>query len=373
MHHREINRLQCIGKSPRNPLKVSGQLEILGPEGGIIVEQFGNKSRMNLTDQVTCLAKEQANGKLQVLKDGEVVPVVPIETISRPGSFGIRQSSAGRRSTTPTKQIILSAPKICPKRNGEYTGLSAADSQPLMVDVNIKPKHCPPDITVVLDSEKQRTASEKISFHPLEMCLGTKNQHFELEAHVVFDSEKQRTASEKISFHPLEMCSGTKNQHFELDAHEKNDTGSVKASVYGCGVLQNSHECLDSKAEEGGEHSDYDEDSEDEGNKAPIELLGEFLQSVMDKNYTLASKLCQMILIYEPDNPEARQFIPLIEEKLLIEQAEEQSDEEEGTDDSDEDSTDESSDLSESEDHSSGESGSSSSSEEDEGFNKESL
>ncbi|KAG2459237.1 DCE1 decarboxylase, partial [Polypterus senegalus] len=59
-------------------------------------------------------------------------------------------------------------------------------------------------------------------------------------------------------------------------------------------------------------------DSEDEDRKAPIELLGEFLHAVMNENYTLANKLCQMILIYEADNPEAKQFIPLIEAKLLI-------------------------------------------------------
>ncbi|XP_051563230.1 glutamate-rich protein 2-like isoform X2 [Myxocyprinus asiaticus] len=57
----------------------------------------------------------------------------------------------------------------------------------------------------------------------------------------------------------------------------------------------------------------------------PLELFAEFLQAVMTKNYQLAKKLCQMILIYEPQNSEAKNFLPLIEEKLLIE-AEEESD-----------------------------------------------
>ncbi|XP_023661831.1 glutamate-rich protein 2 isoform X2 [Paramormyrops kingsleyae] len=53
--------------------------------------------------------------------------------------------------------------------------------------------------------------------------------------------------------------------------------------------------------------------------RAPLLLFAEFLKSVMERKYSLARKLCQMILIYEPENPEAKQFIPLIEAKLLME------------------------------------------------------
>uniref|UniRef100_A0A8C1ZIR0 Sp5 transcription factor n=2 Tax=Cyprinus carpio TaxID=7962 RepID=A0A8C1ZIR0_CYPCA len=63
--------------------------------------------------------------------------------------------------------------------------------------------------------------------------------------------------------------------------------------------------------------------SEEDGNESaeghvPLELFAEFLQAIMTKNYQLAKKLCQMILIYEPQNSEAKSFLPLIEEKLLI-------------------------------------------------------
>ncbi|XP_026552519.1 glutamate-rich protein 2 [Pseudonaja textilis] len=66
---------------------------------------------------------------------------------------------------------------------------------------------------------------------------------------------------------------------------------------------------------------------------APLQLMGEFLKAVMGRKYTLAKKLCQMILIYEPSNPEAKQFLPLIEKKMLLEsqsadQEEEEADEE---------------------------------------------
>ncbi|XP_076871327.1 glutamate-rich protein 2 isoform X2 [Brachyhypopomus gauderio] len=64
-----------------------------------------------------------------------------------------------------------------------------------------------------------------------------------------------------------------------------------------------------------------DEDWRGNEGRAPIELLAEFLKAVMDRNYTLAKKLCQMILIYEPEKPEAKHFLPLIEEKLATEEA----------------------------------------------------
>ncbi|KAJ8011680.1 hypothetical protein DPEC_G00060760 [Dallia pectoralis] len=67
-------------------------------------------------------------------------------------------------------------------------------------------------------------------------------------------------------------------------------------------------------------NEDVDADDDEEQCRAPLELMAEFLKSVMEKDFVLAKKLCQMILIYEPENPEARQFILLIQEKLQREQ-----------------------------------------------------
>ncbi|XP_005742053.1 glutamate-rich protein 2 isoform X2 [Pundamilia nyererei] len=67
--------------------------------------------------------------------------------------------------------------------------------------------------------------------------------------------------------------------------------------------------------------------------KAPVELLMKFLGALKDKYFQLAVKLCHMILIYEPDNPEASEFLPLIQKKLLEEQHAEKSNEEESDDD----------------------------------------
>ncbi|XP_016339380.1 LOW QUALITY PROTEIN: glutamate-rich protein 2-like [Sinocyclocheilus anshuiensis] len=85
----------------------------------------------------------------------------------------------------------------------------------------------------------------------------------------------------------------------------------------------------------------HEAQSEEDGNESaeghvPLELFAEFLQAVMTRNYQLAKKLCQMILIYEPEpqNSEAKSFLPLIEEKLLIE-ADEESDDDDESDESD--------------------------------------
>ncbi|XP_068936781.1 glutamate-rich protein 2 isoform X2 [Petaurus breviceps papuanus] len=85
---------------------------------------------------------------------------------------------------------------------------------------------------------------------------------------------------------------------------------------------------------------------------APLELMTEFLTAVMSRNYNVAKKLCQLILIYEPENPEAKQFSSLIEEKLRMEKSqageeeeeeEEEGEEEEESDDNSDDSEEDSS------------------------------
>ncbi|KAM5265214.1 glutamate-rich protein 2 isoform 4-T5 [Hipposideros larvatus] len=64
-----------------------------------------------------------------------------------------------------------------------------------------------------------------------------------------------------------------------------------------------------------------------------------FLRAEMGHDYHLAKKLCQMILLYEPENPEAKEFFSLIEEMLLMEETQNL---EEDDQDSEEDSSSES-------------------------------
>lgn len=104
----------------------------------------------------------------------------------------------------------------------------------------------------------------------------------------------------------------------------------------------------------GGEESEDSSDSdseEEEERRAPSQLLMEFLECLMKKEYVVAAKLCKMILIYEPSHPTALQFQPVLEEKILIEQekenesgSDESGDEDDESDDSGEDSDDESED-----------------------------
>ncbi|XP_060137186.1 glutamate-rich protein 2 isoform X2 [Zootoca vivipara] len=91
----------------------------------------------------------------------------------------------------------------------------------------------------------------------------------------------------------------------------------------------------ESSEDENNEQSDY----EVEKRIAPLQLMGEFLKAIMEQKYSLAKKLCQMILIYEPENPEALQFLPLIEKKLVLEsERAAREDEETGEGSSEEDS-----------------------------------
>lgn len=52
--------------------------------------------------------------------------------------------------------------------------------------------------------------------------------------------------------------------------------------------------------------------------KAPNELLEEFLVYVMQKNYPDALKLCGFILMYEPHNALAKEYLPILEQKVAI-------------------------------------------------------
>ncbi|XP_050407536.2 dentin sialophosphoprotein [Patella vulgata] len=90
--------------------------------------------------------------------------------------------------------------------------------------------------------------------------------------------------------------------------------------------------------------SSESEDEDEEERKAPNELFMEFLTCVMDKDYTTAQKLCKMILIYEPENVEAKSFQKLIDEKILLDDISDASDDDgddkESGNDSDSDDSD---------------------------------
>ncbi|XP_023574957.1 glutamate-rich protein 2 isoform X1 [Octodon degus] len=95
-------------------------------------------------------------------------------------------------------------------------------------------------------------------------------------------------------------------------------------------------------------HGDEGDTNDEDGNpkkdtRAPLELMAEFLRAEMGRDYHLAKKLCQMILIYEPENLEAKEFSLLIEEILLKEEAQNPEGNEEDEEDSSTESEEESS------------------------------
>uniref|UniRef100_A0A7M4FAD1 Glutamate rich 2 n=1 Tax=Crocodylus porosus TaxID=8502 RepID=A0A7M4FAD1_CROPO len=166
-------------------------------------------------------------------------------------------------------------------------------------------------------------------------------------------SVKNKHSSRNPETYLKPLCSIQKN----TDEKEKNSR-TVEKTANSTELQPNSvdNHNFDKLSQTTGDDESSNEHSENENGKgsAPIELLGEFLKAIMDGNYSLAKKLCQMILIYEPENTEAKQFLPLLEEKLLMENAQNSTDTEseetdEGSSDNSEEDTTSSSDSSDDE------------------------
>nr|XP_025949216.1 glutamate-rich protein 2 isoform X2 [Dromaius novaehollandiae] len=121
-------------------------------------------------------------------------------------------------------------------------------------------------------------------------------------------------------------------------APEKELCAQIQANGIG---NHNNDELLTEVSDGNNEISNEQSENEEGKFSAPIELLGEFLKAIMNGNYSLAKNLCRMILIYEPENTEAKQFFPLLEEKLLMERAQKFT---EGESEDDEETIDRSSD-----------------------------
>nr|CAD7262118.1 unnamed protein product [Timema shepardi] len=68
-------------------------------------------------------------------------------------------------------------------------------------------------------------------------------------------------------------------------------------------------------------------DADESISSAPTEFLAEFLSSLMMKDYETALKYCKLILQYEPHNATAKEFYPLILEKIQLMEEEDQEQE----------------------------------------------
>ncbi|XP_024081337.1 glutamate-rich protein 2 isoform X2 [Cimex lectularius] len=90
-------------------------------------------------------------------------------------------------------------------------------------------------------------------------------------------------------------------------------TTTMEKLVTGVGELELNGNCpgTNESTEDLSEYTDADESL-----SAPIEILAEFLSAVMLKDYEKALKYCKIILEYEPNHSTAKEFYPLIQEKI---------------------------------------------------------
>ncbi|XP_074857576.1 glutamate-rich protein 2 [Carettochelys insculpta] len=245
----------CGPGTPRTTTpKVSGMLEVIGPEDGCILKTCLTASRQNSLGRTAAIEdkKNGQNGRLHVFGPKEEVVIEPIQTM--PWQHGCGPESTNK-VYTPTKQISLCAAKSTfEKWNTSAKSIKNKKSSRIQ-EINLRSPHYMQDNT----DDKERNSRNV-----------EKRANNELSAEFPTSSIDNHNIDEQLS--------------------ETTDDD------------ESSNEC-----------------DENEDRNAPIELLGEFLKAIMDQDYSLAKKLCQMILIYEPENTEAKQFLPLLEEKLVIE------------------------------------------------------
>nr|XP_034349742.1 glutamate-rich protein 2 isoform X3 [Arvicanthis niloticus] len=125
----------------------------------------------------------------------------------------------------------------------------------------------------------------------------------------------------------LKESEGEADKDLVLAKQEKNSDSCLED------IEENLSDSTDGDGEEDSNNED-DEGPSKKETRAPLELMAEFLRAEMGRDYQLAKKLCQMILIYEPENPVAKEFFSLIEEILLKEKAQDEEDEEDSEEDS---------------------------------------
>ncbi|XP_074823642.1 glutamate-rich protein 2 isoform X4 [Natator depressus] len=254
--------------------KVSGMLEVIGPDDGFILEACLTMSRTKRMDKMAdymCLV--QKKWLLNQFKQCHVCIEEQGNVLNMDGAL-IRQHGCGPESTnrvyTPTKQISLCAAKSTFEKKSYPTCRWDSSAK------SIKNKN---------SSRIQET--------------NLRSPHYIQET--TDDKEKNSRNVEKPANNEL----STEFQTNSIDDHN-----------------------IDEQLSEATDDDESSSENEDRKRNAPIELLGEFLKAIMDQDYSLSKKLCQMILIYEPENTEAKQFLPLLEEKLLIESTQNFGDEE---------------------------------------------
>ncbi|XP_061468903.1 glutamate-rich protein 2 isoform X2 [Rhineura floridana] len=254
-------------------------MEVIASEDGFVLETRLPLSRHNGLGRTDSMKeqKNRQNGRLHVFGPKEEVVIEPVQTIPRMGC-GNESTS---RPYTPSKQILLCAAKSLEKRNA-VTRI-AKNKNPKM---SIRLHDCIEEETESHNDQQLKTDLQRLNHEAKIMEVKT-------ELEINDEKMKSSTAIENVT----------------------NSEVSTGMQWEGVNKQNADEKPPDSSDDENNEQSD----NEAEKRIAPLQLMGEFLKAIMEEKYSLAKKLCQMILIYEPENPEAKQFLPLIEKKLVLE------------------------------------------------------
>ncbi|XP_034641272.1 glutamate-rich protein 2 isoform X5 [Trachemys scripta elegans] len=242
--------------------KVSGMLEVVGPDDGFILEACLTMSRQNCLERTGAIKdqKNGQNGRLHVFGPKEEVIIEPIQTM-------------------PCMDLDQNLQtKFIPQQNKSHY---------VQLNQLLKSKW---DASAKIIKKKNSSRIQETNLRSPQYIQETTD-----------DKEKNSRNVEKPANNEL-------STEFPTNSIEDHNT--------------------DEQLSETTDDDESSSENEDRKINAPIELLGEFLKAIMDQDYSLSKKLCQMILIYEPENTEAKQFLPLLEEKLLIESTQNFGDEE---------------------------------------------
>ncbi|XP_063068669.1 glutamate-rich protein 2 isoform X1 [Engraulis encrasicolus] len=258
------------------------------------------------------------------------------EPARRPSEFLHRNSGsvvrpvpkAGTKDQRMTKTTATSSPKA--KQNGSCTMRHRSGKQTVVDKVKVKNRNTVSFLHSL--GERARSTHGAESRHaavkqpvpaaplqpPLSSLVGTMRPPLSSPPPALAEEGEEQVGTAAVVGPPLVPLVVPSPPSLEVRAHSR---GAPDAKGGLQGGQSPSEEEDDDEEEEG---DDEDEESSDENQEpqrtAPLELMAEFLKAVMEKDYLLSQKLCQMILIYEPENPEARLFLPLIEERLLMAQ-----------------------------------------------------
>ncbi|XP_069321394.1 glutamate-rich protein 2 [Eulemur rufifrons] len=186
-----------------------------------------------------------------------------------------------------------------------------------------------------------KTFSEKkeVSSKNIENKVSLKNTENRVSSKNIENKDILNLQSDLWSSSFLKESTGEVDKEAVIAKQEKNNEY----------CLQNIDDKLSESVDDDDTDNTSDEDNDEDSNPkkdtcAPLELMAEFLRAEMGRDYHLAKKLCQMILIYEPENPEAKEFLALIEEMLLMEKSQNlKKDDEDSEEDSSSESEEESS------------------------------